>query len=252
MGYTYIAIGGVAKAPDVVIRSVLDAIRNTVLDAGVHLHVLGVARFSLLGDYQLTNVISCDSAATLMQAFKSAKANYHRPDQQHYTCVRIPPVGLGNDLETSPKVHKHKKLKELKEVWEERVKISKADKNNASLKKGCEEGRIAFEEKRRALADLELKALAAVRLYAQQEKELDDIMDDLFRYEEEFDKGSKFLDLYRRTLADRPWEQCPCTICQQIGIEVVIMRGNNRNRRRGFHNTFVFYNEFKRRLGRKD
>jgi hypothetical protein len=45
----------------------------------------------------------------------------------------------------------------------------------------------------------------------------------------------------RRTLEDRPWQRCVCSICQAIGIEVVVFRGNNRNRRRGFHNTHIFY-----------
>ena len=31
------------------------------------------------------------------------------------------------------------------------------------------------------------------------------------------------------------------SICKEIGMDVIIFRGNNRNRRRGFHNTFVFY-----------
>ena len=48
-------------------------------------------------------------------------------------------------------------------------------------------------------------------------------------------------DRIRRTLEDRPWAKCPCDICRDVGVEVLIFRGNNRNRRRGFHNTFVFY-----------
>ena len=32
------------------------------------------------------------------------------------------------------------------------------------------------------------------------------------------------------------------------GIDVVIFRGNNRNRRRGFHNTYVFYQLLQRAL----
>ena len=52
--------------------------------------------------------------------------------------------------------------------------------------------------------------------------------------------------LLERLLDDRPWESCPCDICRRDGIEVVIFRGNNRNRRRGFHNTFVFYDLLKR------
>lgn len=53
------------------------------------------------------------------------------------------------------------------------------------------------------------------------------------------------LDGYEETLRNRPWEECDCTICQEHGIEVAIWRGNNRNRRRGFHNTKRFYEEFK-------
>ena len=47
--------------------------------------------------------------------------------------------------------------------------------------------------------------------------------------------------LLRETLEARPWRACPCDICKRDGIQVVIFRGNNRNRRRGFHNTYVFY-----------
>jgi hypothetical protein len=37
-------------------------------------------------------------------------------------------------------------------------------------------------------------------------------------------------------------------VCRTWGVEVIIFRGNNRNRRRGFHNTFIFYNLFQRIL----
>jgi hypothetical protein len=46
---------------------------------------------------------------------------------------------------------------------------------------------------------------------------------------------------YQRTLEAMPWKHCPCTLCREQGVEVILFRGNNRNRRRGFHNTFVFY-----------
>ena len=53
---------------------------------------------------------------------------------------------------------------------------------------------------------------------------------------------------YQRTLVKMPWKQCPCSICQQNGVEVIIFRGNNRNRRRGFHNTYVFYELLKQSM----
>lgn len=52
------------------------------------------------------------------------------------------------------------------------------------------------------------------------------------------------LEEYQRTLRNRPWEKCDCSICAENNIEVCIFRGNDRNRRRGFHNTRRFYDEF--------
>jgi hypothetical protein len=51
---------------------------------------------------------------------------------------------------------------------------------------------------------------------------------------------------YRETLEVRPWQQCECAICRAIGVEVIIFRGNNRNRRRGFHNTWQLYQHLQR------
>ena len=48
-------------------------------------------------------------------------------------------------------------------------------------------------------------------------------------------------EVYRRTLADRPWEACSCRTCREGGIESVIFRSSNRNKRRGIHNLHVFY-----------
>ncbi|NNJ11554.1 hypothetical protein EKD04_014550 [Chloroflexales bacterium ZM16-3] len=48
---------------------------------------------------------------------------------------------------------------------------------------------------------------------------------------------------YHETLDRRPWMYCPCAICNRIGVEVMIFRGNNRNRRRGFHNTWQLYKQ---------
>lgn len=55
---------------------------------------------------------------------------------------------------------------------------------------------------------------------------------------------------YRKTLAVRPWDRCSCPICIEHGIEVAIFRGNDRNRRRGFHNTRRFYDAFEQDLPR--
>ena len=57
--------------------------------------------------------------------------------------------------------------------------------------------------------------------------------------------SNKLRPLYHQVLTDQPWKSCSCSVCKGVGVEVIIFRGNNRNRRRGFHNTYVFYNQVK-------
>jgi hypothetical protein len=214
-GLQYLALGGLARAGDEQIRMVLDAIRSTVVERGVQLHILGVARLSLLPDYARTNVVSCDSASTILQAFKSNTDNYHTRDK-NYTAVRIPPAT--GDL--SPKVRK-------------------------LLAKTVEkQGKVASNTLHSRLIQFEAKALADLRAYSRHEIPLDEAMESLIAYEDEFGDDKRYYPRFEETLRDRPWEHCPCAICKEIGIEVIILRGNNRNRRRGFHNTYVFYERF--------
>jgi hypothetical protein len=60
----------------------------------------------------------------------------------------------------------------------------------------------------------------------------------------EYTGDEDLLESYLELLLDKPWEECGCRICEEHSIEVAIFRGNNRNRRRGFHNTRRFYDEF--------
>ncbi|MGZ4107677.1 MAG: hypothetical protein ACXVDE_07380, partial [Tumebacillaceae bacterium] len=56
-------------------------------------------------------------------------------------------------------------------------------------------------------------------------------------------KRESHAHMYREVLEEKPWKQCGCEICEAVGIDVIIFRGNNRNRRRGFHNTHVYYKQ---------
>ena len=47
--------------------------------------------------------------------------------------------------------------------------------------------------------------------------------------------------LMKKTLEDRPWQNCKCSICKDCGVEVIIFRGSNRNKRRGFHNLSIYH-----------
>ena len=56
-----------------------------------------------------------------------------------------------------------------------------------------------------------------------------------------------YYDAYLDVLTDTPWRSCPCSICTKAGINVILFRGSERNKRRGFHNIYVF----RRRLDRE-
>lgn len=87
---------------------------------------------------------------------------------------------------------------------------------------------------------LERGSLGAVRRYARRELGLDETLSALAAYEALFN-GRVQTEAYARLLSDRPWEACPCAVCRAIGVEVVLFRGAERNRRRGFHNLRVFH-----------
>ena len=219
VGFKYLAIGGMARGSNSEIEPLLKAIGPLIRESGVELHFLGVARFNLLEQFKEAGVTSCDSASTLFQAFKSTKENYHAPERT-YCAVRIPPV----KGDASPKVRK--------------------------LLMPLKEDPVAYQKEEDRLYALEQKALSSVRSYAEGKADLEDAMKDLVAYEEEFGDGKKHFELFEETLRDRPWENCTCSICRDSGVEIVLLRGNNRNRRRGFHNTWLFYQGFLERTGR--
>jgi hypothetical protein len=70
----------------------------------------------------------------------------------------------------------------------------------------------------------------------------------LREYERVHDARSDRESVYEEILRAKPWKACPCEICHQLGIHVMLFRGAERNRRRGFHNLFVFYQRLHREL----
>ena len=59
-----------------------------------------------------------------------------------------------------------------------------------------------------------------------------------------------YLAAYEETLTAAPWTSCSCRICGDDGFEIGIFRGTERNKRRGFHNLYVFANRLARELRR--
>lgn len=206
LGYQYVALGGLARAKTEEIYAILGAVAP-VLTQDTDLHLFGVARDreerEMLHFRQL-GVTSFDSASYLRRAWMSATTNYFTEDGGRYAAIRISPV-----YPSSP-----------------RVRGLLAD------------GVASFEQ----LQKLEQQALKAVREYDKGTLDLETTLEMLL----EIDKVEQYnydqhKQLYRRVLEDQPWKKCSCEICSNLGVEVIIFRGNDRNRRRGFHNTHVFY-----------
>ena len=154
---------------------------------------------------------SFDSASYLRRAWLSDTANYITPDGGRYTALRISPIS-----DSRPRV-----------------------------KKMIAEGRATFEQ----LKTLEQEALRALREYGRGTLDIDATLDCLLKIEKVEGSDVQREDLYRKTLEDRPWKRCSCAVCRDLGIEVLLFRGNDRNRRRGFHNTLIFYQRFQKLMG---
>jgi hypothetical protein len=171
------------------------------------LHLLGVTRVDHVTTFESHGVVSFDSTSPLRQAFKDEKDNYHTMDRT-YTAIRVPQV-----------------------------------EGNPSLQKRIRAGLISQERAR----VLERRSLAALEAYAQGTMGIEGVIDALRDYEALYDSGNDHSEAYRETLTDQPWKACCCDVCRALGYHVALFRGAERNRRRGFHNVWVFY----RRLGRE-
>lgn len=247
MGYKYIALGGLVMSTTQGILKVLEEVRR-VVPAEVKIHLFGLARFAAMRDFVALGVSSVDSASMLRKAWLGSEKNYLSP-RGWYSAVRIPPSdGV-----------RAKKLLQLTA----RLATERADHAEARV---CEEIPDIYIS-RDGLEKLEAECLKEIRRYARSDREVptDGLVNLLASYDtlsgmpklfEDDDKRGASLeitlgklakrlrqrkDLIRQTLTDRPWRECSCAVCNGCGVDVVIFRGNNRNRRRGFHNTYVFY-----------
>jgi len=202
MGYKYIALGGLVRTNTKGILQILHEVSQVVPD-DVNMHLFGLARLDAMSDFVKYGVNSIDSASHLRRAWLGSKDNYWTLDGDTYAAIRIPEAG-----------------------------------KSFRAKRIVEEGRETAEKVEK-MADASMKA---VRDYDKGLISVEQTLDILDEYDHLItpDRAS-MRKQYQRTLEDKPWQKCDCAICQKDGVEVVIFRGNNRNRRRGFHNTYVFY-----------
>ncbi len=217
-GFTMIAIGGLVRSQTEHILRIVEGVVDEV-GRDVKIHLLGVARDGIIQDLLRLGIFSFDSASPMRTAWTSGTHNYLLADRSS-TAIRIP----------------------------------YSDPSIGGLRGDNVLSRSSRHGTYSDLQVLERTALAAVKAYGRRAVSLDDTLAALEGYEEHQTRLQDSptavqarLDRYRRTLRDRPWDKCPCPICRQLGIEVVVFRGNNRNRRRGFHNVGELYRKLKGR-----
>ncbi|MDQ2102180.1 tRNA-guanine transglycosylase DpdA [Azospirillum isscasi] len=222
MGYDYLAIGGMVplKAPE--IRAVLGRIREAV-PASTRLHVLGFAKADEIDSFRPYRMTSFDTTSPLLRAFKDGEQNYYLPGEggrlRYYTALRVP-----QSIE------------------------------NPRLQRLVKTGAFLAED----LTAMEVAALGALRAFDRDGAGVEDVLRPLLEYSAPLVIGKPHADVlhdpklarlaaqYRRTLEDRPWKDCACTICRDASVEVVIFRASNRNKRRGIHNLAVYKSHIER------
>ena len=94
---------------------------------------------------------------------------------------------------------------------------------------------LAGNKNAKELRRQESAAMEALRAYADRKITVESALEPVLDYGANI-SGVNRRAAYYETLTARPWEQCDCRACRESGIEVLIFRGSNRNRRRGFHN----------------
>lgn len=227
MGYDYIALGGLVRSKTNQILEILESV-NRIRKPGIKIHLFGVARPEAIKAFQEAGVNSIDSARFLRQAWLSATSNYYTgdgeayveatskgriekgADQWRYAAVRVPPIHREGGTSLTAKA---KKLVDA----------------------GHGEDELQTEEQ---------KALKTIHAFDRGEIGLEETLEVILEYDQLMGGDPRNEPHYRRVLSKKPWQKCPCAVCQQTGIDTVIFRRNNRNRRRGFHNTWWFYQYF--------
>ncbi len=202
MGYRYIALGGLVRSSTKDVLALLKAVSEAIKGRAA-IHLFGLARLNAIDVMSSLGVRSVDSASPLRQAWFGAKDNYWALSGEHFRAIRVPEAG-----------------------------------KSFRAKRMVSEGRASVDFVQKA----EHQCLSMLRRYDLGKETLSNVLDVIGEYDHLITpERPAFLEQYRATLEAMPWKECKCEICRKDGIDVVIFRGNNRNRRRGFHNVHVFY-----------
>ena len=215
-GYKHIALGGLVRRKDSDILEIVSAVREALQrqtrgkDENIWIHLFGILRPNLQPIFRHLGVSSFDSASYLRKAWACPSRNYLTADGEYgkwYSSIRIP-------FSTS---------KPMREVA-----ASDPEYSNG------------------AMQELEKKCLKNLKLFDAEEISEEEVLKSVNKYSALLQRKktyNHFSERHQELLSDRPWEKCKCKVCKDARINIVVFRGANRNRRRGFHNTWVFYHK---------
>ncbi|MEU1959668.1 tRNA-guanine transglycosylase DpdA [Nocardia sp. NPDC019304] len=172
---------------------------DEIRERDTELHLLGITRLESIGSFEDLGVSSFDSTSAFRQSFMDDRDNYHTRSTT-YTAIRVPQVD-----------------------------------GNVTLKRAILSGKVSQRDALTAERD----CMAALRKFDQDECSIADTLDEVLAYEKIVGVKKSYRDAYQRTLEDAPWKSCDCGLCAKHGIEIMIFRGTERNKRRGFHNLSV-------------
>lgn len=209
MGYSYIGIGSLIPRTDQFIVELLQAISTPVKKSGVKIHLFGVLRRDSLKQFERWNASSFDSASYFRKAWLKSDNNYLGVDLEWYSAIRVP-IADGSAV--------------LNTLTEKGLTLSGIQKQESTILKLLNE----YDKGN--------------------EKILEELLQKVIIYDSVLDRSSenihKFEPKYRHLLESKIWKRCSCEMCKSAGINTVIFRRANRNKRRGFHNTWIFYNNY--------
>jgi hypothetical protein len=207
MGYRHLAIGGLVPRSDADAREIVTAVHSAAAKCKTRpwIHLLGIFRPSLQPYFRELGIGSFDSATYFRKAWLRSDQNYLAADGRWYAAIRVPPL---RDPRTKSRL-----------------------------------GESGVNETK--LGEMESAALRQLRAYDKGNATIDDALSAVMEYDKLLQRAEllddKLVAAYRRTLEDRPWRRCGCSMCSPLGIEVLIFRGINRNKRRGAHNTLQLF-----------
>ena len=206
LGYRYLALGGLIPKSDGEVAEIARAVVQTaeVLPERPWIHLFGIYRPRLQGLFRQLKIDSFDSATYFRKAWLRSDQNYLGTDGQWYAAIRVP---MTKDGRTRSRL----------------------------LKMNVDIERLKLLERR------------ALRLLSQFDKNLanvNEVLDAVIDYDSHLERSSETESMrakYKRTLLRKPWLDCRCSFCKELGIHMLIFRGANRNKRRGAHNTLMMY-----------